>query len=270
MLEPPVDLAHNAPVPAEEVASFRRRFEVGTRDFLIVCVSRLARELKAEGMLTAISSTADFPASWRVRLLIVGDGPAREEIRQAAATANSKAGRTVVTLAGQLMDPRPAYAAADAVLGMGGSALRALAYSKPLIVQGERGFFSLLDEASAPTFFWQGWYGVGSDVAQGSANLTRILDHLVSHPEVCRTVGTMGRTLVVERFSLTAAARRQVEFYESALEAKPSTSAMVAGGTRALPAYARYQRDKKLRRAFGRATTDDFNTKPVAAARVAR
>jgi glycosyltransferase involved in cell wall biosynthesis len=270
VLEPPVDLAHNAPLPEAERMSFRRQYGIDSEDFLLVSVSRLARELKAEGLITAISATADLPCSWRVRLIIVGDGPARDEIHRAAAEANSRAGRPIVTLVGQLMDPRAAYAAADAVLGMGGSALRALAYSRPLIVQGEKGFFSLLDERSAPTFLWQGWYGVGLDAAEGSVAFTQIVHHLASSPELCRSVGAMGRKLVVDRFSLAAAARRQVEMYEIAGRDRPGTARLAASATRALPAYACYQGGKKMRRVLRRAATDDFNTKPVAATAIPR
>ncbi len=270
VLEPPVDLAHNAPLPEAEERSFRRQYGIDSEDFLLVSVSRLARELKAEGLITAISTAANLPRSWRVRFVIVGDGPARDEIQQAAAEANSRAGRPIVTVAGQLMDPRTAYAAADAVLGMGGSALRALAYSRPLIVQGEQGFFALLDGRSAPTFLWQGWYGVGSDPAEGSAAFTHIVRRLVSSPDLCRTVGALGRKLVTDRFSLTAAARRQVEFYERAGRDRPGTVRLVAGATRALPAYARYKGARKLRRVLGRGAADDFNTKPVAATTITR
>ena len=270
VLEPPVDIAHNAPLPEAEVRSFRRHYGIDPEDFLLVSVGRLARELKAEGLITAISAAADLPHSWRVRLVIVGDGPARDEIHQAAAAANSRAGRQIVMLAGQLMDPRAAYAAADAVLAMGGSALRALAYSRPLIVQGEQGFFALLDARSAPTFLWQGWYGVGSDPAEGSAAFTQIVHRLVSSPDLCSTVGALGRQLVTDRFSLTAAARRQVEFYERAARYRPGTVRLVADATRALPAYARYKGGRKLRRVLGGGAADDFNAKPVAATAIAR
>jgi glycosyltransferase involved in cell wall biosynthesis len=269
VLEPPVDLVHNAPLPEPEVAAFRSQYAVDPQDFLVVCVSRLARELKAEGLITAMAAVAEFPNSWRARLVIVGDGPARDEIHRAAAEANTRAGRPVVILTGQLMDPRPAYAAADAVLGMGGSALRALAYSKPLIVQGERGFFSLLDERSAPTFLWQGWYGVGAD-ADGSAALTQIVDRLVASPDLRRRVGSMGRKLVVDRFSLTAAARRQIESYEMAAQGRSHTTRLIVSGMRAAPIYARYKAERRLRRVFGRGAADDFNNKPVASSHVVR
>ena len=53
-------------------------------------------------------------------------------------------GRQVVLLTGEIADPRSAYAAADVVVGQGGSALRGMAFGKPLIVVGEEGFSELL------------------------------------------------------------------------------------------------------------------------------
>ena len=50
------------------------------------------------------------------------------------------AGRQVVLLTGEIADPRPAYAAADVVVGQGGSALRGMAFGKPLVVVGEGRF----------------------------------------------------------------------------------------------------------------------------------
>ncbi|MBI4900502.1 MAG: glycosyltransferase, partial [Actinobacteria bacterium] len=152
LLEPPVDLEHNEAPPAAELDAFREAWGLGDRP-LVVCVTRLAAELKLEGLLTAIEvagSRSDH------QLLIVGDGPAHDQVAEAAERANAAGGARTVVLTGALLDPRPAYAVADIVLGMGGSALRALAFAKPLVVQGEHGFFEPLTPATEPLFRWQG------------------------------------------------------------------------------------------------------------------
>ena len=270
VLEPPVDLDHNVPSTADEVAHFRAQYAVGPDDFLVVCVTRLAKELKAEGLLTAMEVFADLPDEVRARLIIVGDGPARDEMHRAGAAANDRRGREVVTFTGQLMDPRTAYSAADAVIGMGGSALRALAFARPLIVQGERGFFELLEARSVDTFLWQGWYGVGEDLASGKASLHAALVRLAGDAGERSQLGLWGRRLVTERFSLTAAAERQVAFYEETLRRQVSIRRSIASGAAALPGLARYKVTKKLTRALGRTATDDFNSQPVAALRSTR
>ena len=109
-------------------------------------MSRLAPELKLEGILTAIDVVGTLARERPVRLIVVGDGVARDVVEQRAAKANAHAGRTAASsFSPDSFDaPCPAYASADIVLGMGGSALRALAFGRPLVVQGEHGFWELL------------------------------------------------------------------------------------------------------------------------------
>ncbi len=56
-----------------------------------------------------------------------------------------------------------------------------MAYAKPLVVQGERGFWQLLDADSLGVFLHQGWYGVGAG-DDGAARLAAVLRELASHP----------------------------------------------------------------------------------------
>src|ERR1700680_1782763 len=128
--------------------------------------------------------------------------------------ANARAGRKVAVLTGELQDPRSAYAAANVVLGMGGSALRGMAFGKPLIVQGERGFWELVTLESTLTFLRQGWYGVGpygDGRAAGAARLEKILRQLLDDTATQARLGEYGRRLVVERFSLERAGALQEE-----------------------------------------------------------
>ena len=160
LIEPPVDVQANA--PGYDPGPFRTELGLGAGPLLVV-VCRLAHELKLEGLLAACDAVGNLAAAdVKVQLAVVGDGPARREVEAAAAAANAHAGRRVVILTGELYDPRPAYASADVVLGMGGSALRGMAFGKPLVVQGERGFWELATAESAPMFLRQGWYGLGS------------------------------------------------------------------------------------------------------------
>jgi len=232
-------------------------------------VNRLATELKLEGLLaalTAVDALAD--ADPRLRLLIVGDGPARPVIEERAAAVNRRAGRTVVVLTGELPDPRPAYAVADVSLGMGGSALRAMAFGVPLIVQGEQGFWELLTPQTLDRFLWTGWYGVGDDPAQGSARLTEAVSRLRSDAATRAELGQYSRQLAVERFSLRAAAEKQFQIYRSAVSGvrspRPEWRSAGASGLR----FARYEVSRRVVRLAGRGASDDFNARPVAAGKV--
>lgn len=260
LLEPPVDLRHNVPPDPAALGAFRRSWGLDGRP-LVVCVTRLAAQLKLEGLLTAIEVAG---GQQEFQLLIVGDGPSRGEVMQAAERANAAAGARTVVLTGELLDPRPAYAAADVVLGMGGSALRALAFAKPLIVQGERGFFEALTPETLPLFGWQGWYGVGDGSPSGATRLLSVLTPLLRDAGLRADRGRFGRE-VVEEYSLTRAAERQLTIYREALAATYSPEEQALGNTVAAGAFLGYHVQRRWSRLRGRRSSDDFNAAPVAA-----
>ena len=105
---------------------------------------------------------------------------------------------------------------------MGGSALRAMAFARPLIVQGEQGFWETLTPATAERFLWTGWYGAGDGREHGPARLEALLGGLLEDRGRRLSLGAYSRELVEERFSLQSAALRQLELYQRALETVPS------------------------------------------------
>ncbi len=256
LIEPPVDVESDA--PGHDSAEFRARYGLDGAALNLVMVCRLVAELKLEGICTAISVVGELARELPVRLTIVGDGPAAEVVRARAATANERAGRTAVVLTGQLDDPRPAYAAADVVLGMGGSALRALAFGKPLVVQGEHGFWAMLTPESCATFLRQGWYGIGDGV-DGAARLTGILRQLLADAALRDTLGRYGRDLAVTRFSLHRAATVQQEIYRKALALQPSVAVGAATGARSAVRLTGYKVRRRVQRLRGGVARDDFN-----------
>ena len=261
LIEPPVDLEHNAAIDAAAVERFRQEWSLGNAP-IVVCVSRLVPELKSEGILTAIDAAADLADTLPFQLVIVGDGKARVAMETAAARANTRAGRRAVVLTGELTDPRPAYAAADIVLGMGGSALRSLAFGKPLIVQGERGYFRALTPESADEFRWQGWYGIGKGSELGLSALETELSELLASAERRCEMGAFGRG-VVEEFSLERAARRQLTIYRDAYAARAELKKQLVDAGRSFLGLAAYHVGQRVARLRGRQPADDFNANPV-------
>lgn len=257
VIEPPVDLAANDPALVDG-AAFARELGLDDGTPTVAVVSRLAQQLKLEGLLAAIDGIGRIPEP--VRLVVVGDGAARDTVSAAADRVNAERGERRVVLAGELRDPRPAYAAADIVLGMGGSALRALAFGKPLVVQGEAGFFRLLTADTIDEFLWRGWYGVGG---AGAADFVAQVRPLVADPALRASVGAYSLRTVRERFSLERAAELQEAVYEGALDRVREHPIRI--DLRSAARFAGYQVGRRVQRARGRASTDDFNAKPVAA-----
>jgi glycosyltransferase involved in cell wall biosynthesis len=198
----------NADNPSVNGRDFRAEHGIRPDEVVVVMVCRLVPELKLEGLLAACDAVGELAhTGYRVRLVIVGDGRARNEVTERAAKANAIAGRQIVLLTGEIADPRPAYAAADVTVGQGGSALRGMAFGRPLIVVGEEGFVELLTPESAPIFLQQGWYGLGpGSLGSGTPALRLTLQRVIASPALRRELGAFARQLAVDRFSLRRAA----------------------------------------------------------------
>lgn len=258
VIEPPVDTRQNS---LQTVSPLRREaVNVCESALLLVVVGRLVPELKLEGLLAACDATGRLTAEGvHAHLLIVGDGSARASVAAAAEAASALAGHRVVHLVGEQQDPRPAYASADIMLGMGGSAIRGMSFSKPLIVQGERGFWETLTPVSAPTFLKSGWYGQGrtdEGGPKGSQRLAQLVRQLKSSDRRAY-LGSFGRQLVETHFSLRRAATVQEQVYQEALSSAevPAASELVTSLLRA----GIHQQARRVRSLWASVPTDDFN-----------
>ena len=262
LLEPPVDTRRNRPHLSD--GEFHATHPAAPGTAQVVVVSRLVRELKLEGILTTIEAVGALAASRLVRLVVVGDGSARDTVASAAARVNESVGREVVLLTGELNDPRAAYDSADVCIGMGGSALRAMSFGKPLVVQGESGFFQLLTRDNVDFFLEQGFYGRGDqDPASAARRLAQMLGELIDDPARSAELGRFGRSLVEERFSLERAAEVQEEVYRDAMHRRTRLSTHVLDSARSGAGLVSYKVHRRVDRWRGRLAVDDFNARPV-------
>ncbi|MFC5665759.1 glycosyltransferase family 4 protein [Kitasatospora misakiensis] len=216
LIEPPVNTATDAPGLVDG-AAFRREHGVGDDELLLAIVTRLVPALEkdagAELTVDAVRQLDDP----RVRLVIVGAGPSLEPLRARAAEVNGALGRRAVLVPGQLADPRPAYQAADVVLGMGGSALRGLAFGKPVVVHGAAGYTAVhepgpLVEPHASRCM----YGFG-DGSRAPEVLAGQLRGLLDDPARRAELGAWGREWVVGRFSLESVTSAFEDLYTRVL-----------------------------------------------------
>ena len=256
LVEPPVDVAANH--PAMGGAAARRELGFGAGDFAVVVVSRLANELKREGLVEAVRAAGALATGLPIRLVVVGDGPARPEIAASAREVNATAGREVVTLTGAVLDPRHLYDSADVVLGMGSSALRGMAFAKPLVVQGERGFWKLLEPSSLETFLHQGWYGIGAG-DDGAPRLAGILRTLHADRPLRESLGTFSRSVVVDRFSLERAAAVHERIYAEAQRSVPARLEFARHAAAPLARAFSHEAGHWLAARRGQGADEDFN-----------
>ena len=176
-----------------------------------------------------------------LKFAIVGDGTARAKLERLAAEANDELGREAVVLTGALLDPRPAYAAADIVVGMGGSALRGMAFGKCVIVIGENGFSAPFEPDTAESFYYRGMYGRGDD-DPANARLTRQLSRLASDSALRAEIGRFSRGFASERFSIEAGCARLAELCSRAASDKAPRWAATFDALRTSAVYIRERR----------------------------
>ncbi|MGP5382722.1 glycosyltransferase [Glutamicibacter arilaitensis] len=264
LMEPPVDTAANAPEAVMDPECQALEHGLDPAKLTLAIVSRLAPEMKLEGVLAAIEFVGRFKGGQPLQLLVVGDGPAFGTVRRAADEVNARCGDTRILLTGEQADPRWAYAIADVVLGMGGSALRGMSMGKPLVVQGEHGYWRALTPNSVQDFYWHGWYGIGDDLVRGTLNLENELAPLLADASRRRELGRYARQVIDERYSLDVAAVRQVSHYQQVLRDPNPPSVLSRDALRSGYRLAKYEFDRQLSRLRGRLTSDDFNATPVA------
>jgi glycosyltransferase involved in cell wall biosynthesis len=232
LLLPPVDVDGNRPeaVAPADVQAFRAEHGLADGGITIVQVGRLVRWLKGESVRRSVAAVRRLGHDLPLQLVLVGDGDARADTERLAAEVNAELGRRAVVLTGALVDPRPAYAAADLVVGMGTSALRGMAFAKPVIVVGEAGFANRFDETSAPWFLYHGIFGRGA--AAGDDPLAGHLRRLVSEPDRWPELGALGRRFVVEHFGLEVGADHLMDAFAAAQRQRPSLMRVLADGGR--------------------------------------
>lgn len=256
VLEIPTDCVGQYPgFPGAD--EFRSEIGVAPDELMVVVVSRFARALKQEGLETAIRAAERLASHHRMRMVLVGDGPAMPELRALADEVNARAERDVVLLTGERLDPRPAYASADIALGMGGSLLRAMAFGKPCIVQGEHGFFRILDAQSAREFRWRGFYGIG-DGTTGTDLLAELLGRLLGDAALRKENAAFALDLVRNRYSLEHAVDEQLAWYHRTLDeyAPPSRQEI----SRTIRSVTGWFAGRAFARPQGKAKSDFFNS----------
>ena len=213
LISPPVDLAADAP-GLVDVGPFLADVGVPSTSPRIVVVSRLDEDMKALSVENAVRAMARLGHQDAV-LVVVGGGDAEPRLRALGEETNRSLGRRAVVFTGVLADPRPAYAAADVVLGMGGSAARGLAFGAPLVVLGEFGWSRTFDEGAAAALFRNSfWSDERVDDAPGL--LASQLALLLADPARRATLGRIGRAFAEQHFGLEAMADTAAALYDRA------------------------------------------------------
>ena len=212
LIEPPVDTDRDH--PGVEARDFLQHDSLLPDCLRIVIVSRLDFAMKLEGLERLVDATAELAHEFRIQLIIVGGGPAQATLQQRADMVNSHLGQRAVLLMGPMVDPGPAYAAADVVVGMGGSILRGMAFGKPAVVVGEAGFSAIVSPSTSDYFLRNGFWGVGQSSDETTTLLAQ-LRTLLEDPDRRTQLGGFGRQLVLQHYNLSSAAAMLESIYQT-------------------------------------------------------
>jgi glycosyltransferase involved in cell wall biosynthesis len=246
LLLPPVDIEQNSPGAADGVA-FREKWDLKHDDIVIVTVSRLDAHMKGEGLFRTAETVLALARKVRSRFVVVGDGDARPKLEKRAAEINTALGYSAVVLTGEMADPRAAYAAADIAVCMGGSALRAMAFAKPVVVVGERGFARMLTPETADFFHRTGIYGLG-DGSISNEEMMAAISTLSERPELREAMGRFSREFVVRYFGLRTVSAGLDAFCRDAVDYVPRPAHVAIDGIRNAAVYIRERRFLSLLR----------------------
>jgi hypothetical protein len=236
LLEPAVDMAANQ---SRDVSAARAQWEIPDNDTVVSTVSMLTTELeKLQGVLALIAMVDRLAAEYRLRLVIAGDGEGYQQVRRRADLINHRHGRLVIQPVGFLQDPRSVYEAADISVGMGSSVIKGMAHGKPVIVQGEGGFWRTLRPENAMSFVGEGWFGAGG---AGARDLEKALRQLLDDVPTRVELGWFGRDLVRHRYGLARAAWRLAGIYDAVVTDRPPLSRMAGSLVRSAVDLTRFQ-----------------------------
>lgn len=210
LISPPVDTTRDDS-NLVDTSEFLLQHSIREDQRKIVMVTRLDDDMKACGVEQAIAAVDNIAHS-DVVLVIVGGGDAEDRIRTEAQRVNSRHGREVVVMTGPISDPRPAYAAADVMIGMGGSAARSLSFGKPLIVTGEYGWFKTFTPETSGELFRNSFWSPSS-MDQPVEKLIACLEPLLADADLRAELGTYGRAFATTKFGLSAMSGRLAQIY---------------------------------------------------------
>ena len=220
LLEPWVNTAENDPAKYGNIGELKTHWGFERHGLLIIVVTAPDSESSTAALATVFDAVSDLAAlDLPVQLLVVGDGPRHALAEERATELNHRYARTVSVAAGDVLDRGEAYAAADVVIGSDSSVLHGMAFGKPVVVEGDQGYFRAVNHATAEQFQWSGWYGVGSGVGMGKGELLDALKPLLDSQRLREYRGAYSHKLA-QKYELDNAVLRQLQEYRDALDTR--------------------------------------------------
>ncbi|MDI3298902.1 MAG: glycosyltransferase family 4 protein [Bacillota bacterium] len=204
-----IDLDEYAFSPSEEAPP---ELDLPAGAPVVLHVSRLS-EFTETALALAAAAPALADRLPGARILVAGTGSRLEQVRQAAGEANRRAGQNVMQVLGARWDVPALLGRAWVAVGVGRSALEAMAAARPVIISGNGGYGGILSEERLADFEAHNFTARGFGRPVEAADLLPDLVRLLGDEALRGRLGAMGRETVHDRYSIERTAAQVEELY---------------------------------------------------------
>jgi len=146
-------------------------------------------------------------------VLIGGKGPLHDQAQMRAREICERYGSGSVILTGPIMRAFRLLQRADIVLGVGRSAFEGMAYGKPTLIVGEKGYAGTMSPNTVDALAWYNFSGRNQHEEVDAESLVATVGALLHDPEQCRRLGAFGREFVFREIDAAHGAKRIREIY---------------------------------------------------------
>ncbi len=215
-----ISVQHNSirpssPPAAAEVQALKTRLGIADDERVVLTVGRLSREKAHNDLLAAYKLLREAHPEISSKLIIVGDGPEREKLENAAGSQGLK---ERVIFAGQVSGVQPFYAAADVFVlpshseGSPNVLLEAMAAGVPIVATNVGGVPEVVKNDETALLV----------PARDPAALAVDLALVLSDQNLADRLTATSAALIAERFTPEKYVRALVEIYRAVIEDRPA------------------------------------------------
>lgn len=206
--------------PAVDYSDILNELDIPEDSFKVVYVSRIDkdRELILNSILEMLPQL--LPQLDSLRFFIVGGGSILNSVEEAAQSINKSIGKNAVIVTGPRMDVNKINAMSDLFIGVGRSALEAMASSKPVIIAGNQGFIGLLGEENIDLAIKTNFSGRGQGMANTEGFIQEILKVAAASKEQREELGSFCRSIIEQQYSTNRMVADNIKVYMQLLKSK--------------------------------------------------
>jgi glycosyltransferase involved in cell wall biosynthesis len=211
----PVDTGEFTPCDPERRCQLRERFGIPASAPVAIFVGRLAPEKELQSLIRAFAALHDAQDAV---LLLVGDGPMRDELKTLAAKLHLGAtvrfvGRKTVAEVCLWLQASDVFALVSSNEGFSCSLLEAMSVGLPSVVSAIPANVQLVDD---------GIHGFHTELGN-EASITSALNHLLLDKTLRARMGAAARGLVLSSYSVDKVIDQYEALFAEALATRPPT-----------------------------------------------